>query len=410
MDESTVVSDGEQTPLTNSKDERRFVTDPFGSPRRVRFALRKNAAREKVTELLQAAGVRVNGPAAHDIHVHDERMYARAIAHSSLGLGEAYMDGWWDAHDLDGFLYRVLCARLDYRVGGIDEAALFVRSRLRNLQSGRRAYIIGEKHYDLGNELFQAMLGKRLVYSCGYWREACDLDGAQEAKLDLVCRKLGLSSGMRVLDIGCGWGEALRFAAERYGVSGVGITVSQEQAQFARELCAGLPIEIRVQDYRELDERFDRIWSIGMFEHVGVKNHRAYFETVRRCLADGGLTLLHTIGASESSTHNDPWIERYIFPNSLIPSAKQIGTAFENLFVLEDWHNFGIDYDRTLMAWRDNFDAAWPRLQARYSERFRRMWRFYLSASAAAFRCRRDHLWQLVLSPHGVPGGYIAPR
>ena len=374
------------------------------------FALRRDAARDRVAALLHAAGVRVDGPAAHDFQVHDDRVYARAIAHGSLGLGEAYMDGWWDAQDLDGFLHRVLCARLDERVGGIDDAALFVRSRLRNLQRGRRAYIVGEKHYDLGNDLFQAMLGKRLVYSCGYWRAAQDLDAAQEAKLDLVCRKLGLRAGMRVLDIGCGWGEALRLASERYGVSGVGITVSHEQAQFARKLCAGLPIEIREQDYRELDERFDRIWSIGMFEHVGLKNHRTYFETVRRCLAGDGLTVLHTIGAGESATHNDPWIEKYIFPNSLIPSAKQITAAFEKLFVLEDWHNFGADYDRTLLAWRANFDAAWPQLQGRYGERFRRMWRFYLSCSAAMFRCRRDHLWQLVLSPRGICGGYLAPR
>jgi cyclopropane-fatty-acyl-phospholipid synthase len=253
------------------------------------------------------------------------------------------------------------------------------------------------------------------VYSCGYWKNATDLDAAQEAKLDLVCRKLGLAPGQRVLDIGCGWGEALKFAAERHGVHGVGVTVSEEQAQFARELCAGLPVEIRVQDYREVGkgdggERFDRIWSIGMFEHVGVKNYRAYFETVRRCLAADGLTLLHTIGGNLSTNHTDPWIAKYIFPNSMIPSAQQLAAASEGLFVIEDWHNFGADYDRTLMAWRANFDAAWPSLRERYGERFQRMWRFYLAASAATFRSRRDQLWQVVLSPSGVAGGYVAPR
>ncbi|MBO7942481.1 class I SAM-dependent methyltransferase, partial [Streptomyces sp. S9] len=121
----------------------------------------------------------------------------------------------------------------------------------------RRSFTVGERHYDLGNDLYRAMLGQRLVYSCGYWRDRNgaalrDLDAAQEAKLDLVCRKLGLKPGMRVLDIGCGWGEALKFAAERYGIVGVGVTVSHEQAEFARELCAGLPVEIRLQDYREL--------------------------------------------------------------------------------------------------------------------------------------------------------------
>lgn len=369
-----------------------------------------SAANVRIDKLLAQAGVQVDGPAASDLQVHDARLFQRLITHGSLGLGETYMDGWWDAGDLDGFLFRLLDAHLDERVHGIDDLWLWLKSGLFNLQQGRRAFTIGERHYDLGNDLFEAMLGRRLVYSCGYWKDASDLDAAQEAKLDLVCRKLQLAPGMRVLDIGCGWGEALKFAAERYGVAGVGVTVSHEQADFARRLCAGLPIEIRVQDYRELDERFDRVFSIGMFEHVGVKNYRTYFEVKRRCLVDDGLALLHCIGANVSSNHTDPWIAKYIFPNSMLPSAEQIAQAREHLFVIEDWHNFGADYDRTLMAWRDNFDAAWPGLRARYDERFRRMWRYYLSASAAVFRSRRDQLWQLVLSPRGMRGGYRAPR
>jgi len=254
------------------------------------------------------------------------------------------------------------------------------------------------------------MLGKRLVYSCGYWAKADNLDDAQAAKLDLVCRKLQLKTGQRVLDIGCGWGEALKYAAERYGVEGVGITVSQQQADYARELCAGLPIEIRLQDYHEVNERFDAVYSIGMFEHVGGRNYRAYFETVRRCLKNDGLSLLHCIGSNGAPAQPDPWIEKYIFPNSMIPAASQVTAALEDLFVVEDWHNFGADYDRTLTAWRANIEAAWPSLPASYDERFRRMWRYYLAASAAVFRCRRDQLWQLVLSPRGVPGGYRVPR
>lgn len=372
--------------------------------------MRTSHSRTRIEELLAVAGVQVDGSAPHDLQVHDPRLYGRILAHGSLGLGEAYMDGWWDVDALDVFLFKLIDARLDERVGGIEDAWLFLKSKLLNLQHGRRAFAVGERHYDLGNDLFHAMLGSRLVYSCGYWKDAADLDSAQEAKLDLVFRKLGLRPGMRILDIGCGWGEALKWAAERYGASGVGVTVSQEQAAFARDLCAGLPVEIRVQDYREVAERFDRVFSIGMFEHVGVKNYRTYFELARRVTSDDGLFLLHSIGSNVSSNHTDPWIAKYIFPNSMIPSAEQIANAAEGLFVIEDWHNFGADYDRTLMAWRANFDAAWPRLQAAYSERFRRMWRFYLSASAAVFRARRDHLWQLVLSPGGVPGGYRAPR
>ena len=259
------------------------------------------------------------------------------------------------------------------------------------------------------------MLGKRMVYSCGYWTQADGrvldgLDAAQEAKLDLVCRKLRLGPGMHVLDIGCGWGEALKYAAERHGISGVGVTISQEQAEHARGLCAGLPIEIRLQDYRELDGRFDAAFSLGMFEHVGVKNYRAYFEVAVRCLPRGGLFLLHTIGNHRSVNHTDPWIARYIFPNSMLPSAAQVAQAVEGLFVVEDWHNFGADYDRTLQAWRDNIERAWPSLDARYDERFRRMWRLYLAGSMAAFRTRRAQLWQVLLSKGGVPGGYLAPR
>jgi cyclopropane-fatty-acyl-phospholipid synthase len=325
------------------------------------------------------------------------------------------MDGWWDVGSLDGLLFRLLDAGVDGRVRGPADILDGLRAWLTNQQDRRHSFEVGERHYDLGNDLYRAMLGRRLVYSCGYWREAGDLDDAQEAKLDLVCRKLGLQPGMRVLDIGCGWGEALKFAAERYGVSGVGVTVSRQQADFARELCAELPIEIHLQDYRELDggfdrQPFDRMFSIGMFEHVGLKNYRTYFEVARRCLAGDGIFLLHTIGSNLSRRHTDPWIGKYIFPNSMLPSAAQITRASEGLLVMEDWHGFGPDYDRTLQAWRANIEAAWERLPAHYDERFRRMWRYYLSGSMASFRARRIQLWQMVYSPRGLPGGYVAPR
>ena len=370
--------------------------------------------RERLQALLAPAGVRIDGDRDFDLQVHDDRFFARVLAQGSLGLGESYMDGWWDARSPDGFLCRLLEARLDEQVHGVADVVDAVRAWITNQQDRRHSFEVGERHYDLGNDLYAAMLGKRLVYSCGYWRQAGNLDDAQEAKLDLVCRKLGLRPGMRVLDIGCGWGEALKFAAERYGVSCVGVTVSKEQAEYARALCAGLPVEIRLCDYRELDEHFDRAFSIGMFEHVGVKNYRTYFEVARRCLAedapDGGLFLLHSIGGNVSRNHTDPWIGKYIFPNSMLPSAAQVTAACEGLFVIEDWHNFGTDYDRTLQAWRSNVEAAWDRLPPRYDERFRRMWRYYLAGSMASFRARRIQLWQLVLSPRGVPGGYVAPR
>ena len=377
--------------------------------------------RNRLQQLLSLADVRIDGDRPWDLQVDDDRFYARVLAQSSLGLGESYMDGWWRTQSLDGLLFRLLNADVDRRVHTWSEIWDGLRSHLVNLQSRRRSFTVGERHYDLGNDLYRAMLGQRLVYSCGYWhgrdgQPLDDLDSAQEAKLDLVCRKLGLKPGMKVLDIGCGWGEALKFAAERYGISGVGVTVSREQAQYARELCAGLPIEIQLQDYRALGAgsdgaRFDRVFSLGMFEHVGVKNYRTYFEVARRCLADDeGVFLLHTIGSNRSVHHTDPWIARYIFPNSMLPSVEQIAKASEGLFVMEDWHNFGTDYDRTLQAWWANVERAWPQLDARYDERFRRMWRFYLAGSMASFRSRHNQLWQVVLSPKGLAGGYLAPR
>jgi cyclopropane-fatty-acyl-phospholipid synthase len=378
--------------------------------------------RQRILQLLHDADVwpdrsREHGAEPWDPRILDEHFYGRVLAQGSLGLGETYMDGWWDVDDLDGMLVRLLQAGADDKVHGLGAAWDALRARLSNLQSESRSFEVGERHYDLGNDLYRAMLGKRLVYSCGYWRNADDLDAAQEAKLDLVCRKLGLRPGMRVLDIGCGWGEALKFAAERYGVRGVGVTVSREQVDFAHELCAGLPLEFRLQDYRELDAGdggYDRIFSLGMFEHVGVRNYETFFDVARRCFAhdapDGGLFLLHTIGNNRSVAHTDPWIARYIFPNSMLPSAKQISSAVEGRFVIEDWHNFGTDYDRTLQAWRANIERRWDTLPPRYDARFRRMWRFYLAASMASFRARHIQLWQLVLSPDGVPGGYVAPR
>lgn len=358
------------------------------------------------TSILKEAGIELGGSRPFDVTVHDDRLWARAISHGTLGFGEAYMDGWFDTDALDQFIYKLLeydiYAHLKPDLG---LALSFVRGRLLNLQRARVTEV-GERHYDIGNDLYAAMLDKRMIYSCGYWAEATTLDAAQEAKLDLICTKVGLQPGMKVLDIGSGWGGFLKFAAERYGIEGVGITISKEQAAYAEATKGALPIETRLMDYMALEGQFDRVISIGMFEHVGYKNYDAYFRKVRSLLVPDGLFLLHTIGNNFTSTHGDPWTEKYIFPNGILPSIKQIAAASERVFVMEDWHNFGADYDRTLMAWWANFDAAWPSLKDKYGDRFWRMWRFYLHVFAAMFRARNIHLWQLVLSPDGIPGGY----
>jgi cyclopropane-fatty-acyl-phospholipid synthase len=298
------------------------------------------------------------------------------------------------------YTWRILIASLGSQLQNL----------LHNRQSRRRAFQVGEQHYDIGNDVYGAMLDPTMSYSCGYWAEADDLAAAQMAKLDLICRKLKLQPGERLLDIGCGWGGLARHAASHYGVEVMGITVSREQQKWAQQQCAGLPVQVELMDYRALQGSFDKVVSVGMFEHVGPKNYDTYFDTVHRLLADDGLFLLHTIGDFETSNYNDHWMDRYIFPNGILPSASQIADALEPRLVFHDWHNFGPDYDRTLMAWWANFQAAWPTLQQRYSERFYRMWQYYLHSCAGLFRSGQGQLWQLVIAKRGRQLQYRSVR
>ena len=358
----------------------------------------RSAIDEEIAKLLSLADIRLDGGRPWDIKLHDPRLFDRVLAQGSLGFGEAYMDGWWDCDALDELIFRAYTADIKRKLRPWRLAGHVVRARVLNLQTRRGALTVGRRHYDLGNDLFSAMLDPRMIYSCGYWAKAKNLAEAQEHKLELVANKLQLEPGMRVCDIGCGWGGAAEFFAKRYGVELVGVTISKEQQALARQRCKGLPVEIRFQDYRELNNKFDRIYSIGMFEHVGRRNHRTFMEVVGRCLVDDGLMVLHTIGGNESSTNVDPWMERYIFPKGYLPSAAQIAAAAEGVLTIEDWHNFGPDYDRTLLAWYENFEAAWAKLSAGYDERFRRMWRYYLLACAGSFRGRGNQLWQVTFS------------
>jgi len=366
---------------------------------------------DRVVASLRSAGIEPDGPAPHDIRVRDPRVFDRIAARGSLGFGESYVDGDWECERIDDLVYRLIRAGVHRSHQGVRELGRRAAALLTNPGRVARAFEVGERHYDLGNDLFERMLGPTMVYSCGYWKDATDLDAAQEAKLDLVCRKLGLKPGMRLLDVGCGWGSLVSWAASRYGVGALGITVSLEQQEWARRAAGSLPVAVELLDYRSLPAgTFDAVASVGMFEHVGKKNYATFFDVVRRHLADDGLFLLHTIGGNDSSSTTDPWIERYIFPNSLIPSLAQIASAAEGRFVVEDVHNFGADYERTLLAWNANVERHRDELEGRYGARFLRMWRYYLLACAGAFRARYNNLWQIVLSPSGVPGGYRAPR
>ena len=371
------------------------------------------AAPSALQRLLARADVRINGGRPWDIQVHNPRVYQRMYARWSLGVGEAYVDGDWDCEQLDELFTRLMRADLEKHAVGRARVALLregLRHGLFNLQSRRRAFQVGEQHYDAGNDVFEAMLDSRMIYSCGYWAQAETLEQAQIDKLDLICRKLQLRPGEHLLDIGCGWGGLARHAAQHYGVRVTGVTVSQEQLALAQARSAGLDITYCLQDYRTLEGRFDKIVSVGMFEHVGPKNHGVYFDTVKRLLAPEGLFLLHTIGIDSTAKSTDAWIDRYVFPNGRLPSARELSASLEHRFLIEDWHNFGLDYDRTLMTWWHQFDQAWPQLQARYSPQFYRMWKYYLLCCAGFFRSRQGQLWQLVLTQRERPDIYRSVR
>ncbi|MEX0918474.1 MAG: cyclopropane fatty acyl phospholipid synthase [Candidatus Paceibacterota bacterium] len=374
-----------------------------------------SSAQKIVKKILAEADIKINGDRPQDLQVKNEKLFSRVLAGGSLALGESYMDGWWDAKELDEFFNKVLSADLGRKiVPSLQLLSEVIKSRILNPQRKSKAFEIGEQHYDVGNDLYSKMLDGRMTYTCGYWKDldqvSENLDKAQEAKLDLVCRKIGLKKGDRVLDIGCGWGSFAKFAAEKYGAEVVGITISKEQIELGREMCKGLPVDLWLMDYRDVKEEFDHIVSLGMFEHVGQKNYREYMEIAHKCLKDGGFFLLHTIGGNRSVISADPWIGKYIFTNSMLPSIKQVGESTEGLFIMEDWHNFSFYYYPTLLAWFHNFEKAWPNLKDKYGDRFYRMWKYYLMASAGSFKSRKNQLWQVVLSKNGVPGGYQSVR
>jgi cyclopropane-fatty-acyl-phospholipid synthase len=359
------------------------------------------AEAKKVAEIFALAGIEIGGGNPWDLRVHDERFYQRLLADGSLAAGESYMDGWWDAEALDELCTRVHRANLPDKVGKWSMLWLALKSRILNRQRISRSAEVAQAHYDLGNDVYEAMLDPRMQYTCGYWKDATTLEQAQENKLRLICRKIKLEPGMTVLELGGGFGGLAHFMASEYGCRVVSYNISKEQVAYGREWCKGLPVRFEQKDYREAAreiETFDRVVSIGLCEHIGLKNYRRFVELAHERLRPEGLFLLHTIGGNASSTCTDPWIDKYIFPNGMVPSVAQLGRALEGRWVVEDWHNFGPDYDKTLMAWWQNFDRSWPALQQKYGERFYRMWKYYLMGSAGAFRARKLQLWQIVLS------------
>ncbi len=368
-----------------------------------------------IEPIFREAGIRINGSEPWDMTIHDARFFDRFVRDGTMGAGESYMDGWWDCERIDELTARVLSSELSDLFARNWKLRLdHLKKVLLDRQRGRRSMAVAEQHYDLGNEFFARMLGPTMAYSCAYWRDADNLDEAQRNKMDLCCRKLDLKEGDRLLDVGCGWGSMMKYAAENYGCEVIGITISEQQCEYAERITKDLPVEVRLLNYRDARQddlgTFDKVVSIGMFEHVGKPNYRSFMQFIDRVLAPDGLFLLHTIGRSADVQAR--WLGRYIFPNSYLPELRDLADAIANIFVLEDVQNIGANYDKTMLGWHRNFEQFAKEGLAEENPRFYRMWRYYLLTGAGSFRLRKKRaaVWQLVLSKGGVPLGYAAPR
>jgi cyclopropane-fatty-acyl-phospholipid synthase len=363
-----------------------------------------------VEEILDAAEIEINGSAQDSIQIHNPNFYKRVVQFRELGLGESYMDGWWECQAMDQMLTKLLNSDVHKRLKlSIPILWHFAKSILLNRQTLTKAAANAKFHYNIGNDLYERMLDREMVYSCAYWDGSPDLEAAQIAKMDLICRKLKLEPGMKLLDIGSGWGGFLRYTVKNYGVVGTGISPADQQIILAKEKSRGLNIEFQQLDYRKLTGKFDRIVSIGMMEHVGPKNYKTFFQKCEDLLEPNGMMLHHTITANTPTNSTNPFFDKYIFAGGILPSLTGLARSSEGKFIIEDVHNFGPDYDKTLMQWYKNINAKWSEIP-QYDLRFRKMWNFYLLASAAAFRSRSIQLLQAVFRPPHAAGKYLSVR
>ncbi len=375
--------------------------------------MKSSSPQKFVTDLLLSADIRIDGSRHGDIQVHNEKFYRRVAAGGSLALGEAYMDGWWDCDDLGEFTRKIVKGRLKVPLD-LHAAKIYLMSVIGNLQTPQGSKRVADVHYELPSKMYALFLGPSNQYTSFYYAHTDNDVQAEEARLELICRKLKLNKNDRVLDIGCGWGGFAKYAAQKYGCHVTGVSIAREQIKFARQYAKGLSVQFKIQDYRQLKGSYDKIFSGGMLEHVGYKNYPTYMKKIAELLTDDGIAVIDCIGGNVPGKGPNPWVGKYIFPNSMVPSPSQISSAFEKHLVLEDWHNFRHDYSRTARYWKNEFIKNWGKIQALdqtlFNERFYRMWLYYLSLFEGAFEASHIQQWQLVFVKPSNNASYTSER
>lgn len=370
-----------------------------------------DAYKSHVISFLEKAGIAIGGPNDFDIHVNDDRFYEMFFKDRTVGAGEAYTEGFWDVKDLKLLAEKIfLSGKLDHQYGFLNNLIY----QLNKAQGKLKALFDIKKTYDHNIELYRAMLDKRLLYTCAYWNNidysVANLDLAQEQKLELVCQKLGLHQqpkGQSILDYGCGFAGFAKYAHEKYGAKVVGITISKLQYKVAKEICKGLPIEIRFQDYRDIPkgELYDHLVALGIIEHITVKNAREFILNAKSHLKNekyqDNRFVLHGMFTNGTEHRIDPWMEKYIFPGAEIFTFKHLFDMIHGVFYCQDFHPFGPDYSLTADAWYQRLEMNYGNLlPSEQNNEFMRTFEFYLKTASASFLTQRNNLMQMVLT-HG---------
>jgi cyclopropane-fatty-acyl-phospholipid synthase len=371
-----------------------------------------------VRSLAQRAHLRINGDRSFDPQIPPHlipQLAVRVLLGGSRAWGEAYMDGWWTADDVTELTARLLEYRVAKRPVAIPEFVLRMQELFRDRQSAARSVENIQNHYDAGEEFFGAVLGKPMVYSCGYaGRGASSLSAMQRDKMDLTIEKTAVRPGDTLLDVGCGYGELLYRAATKYGARAYGVTLSEDQFEHGIRLCEGVDAHPLKMNYLDMLKEFGpgyfkRIVSVGMFEHVGPEHYREYFQTIHDLLDDDGVFTHHSIYTS-GGAGRDPWIDAYIFRGGVLPRAAQVDEAIEGLFEIRDVHEFGRDYYTTNLYWLDNLVRHKEAIVEQFGIRFYRMMHYAYSIFAACFKTRRTLLQQRVLVKPGTHLDYKTVR